>query len=59
MRDLKKIHLKYGGNPTGLTTSAERRREVLGLAQKYNFLILEGRLFDLAHLPPAIQFTHT
>ncbi|KAL5486261.1 hypothetical protein ACEPAI_7307 [Sanghuangporus weigelae] len=31
----------YGGNPTGLTTSTERRREVLALAQKYNFLILE------------------
>ncbi|KAI0342586.1 PLP-dependent transferase [Trametopsis cervina] len=31
----------YGGNPTGLTATLERRREVLQLAHEHNFLILE------------------
>ncbi|KAH9846644.1 PLP-dependent transferase [Lenzites betulinus] len=31
----------YGGNPTGMTASKERRQEVLALALEYNFLILE------------------
>ncbi|KAI1796884.1 PLP-dependent transferase [Ganoderma leucocontextum] len=31
----------YGGNPTGVTTTEERRREVLALAREYNLLILE------------------
>ncbi|EJD07066.1 PLP-dependent transferase [Fomitiporia mediterranea MF3/22] len=31
----------YGCNPTGMTASRERRLEVLDLARKYNFLILE------------------
>ncbi|KAJ3483309.1 hypothetical protein NLI96_g6407 [Meripilus lineatus] len=31
----------YGCNPTGMTATAERRREVLTLARSHNFLILE------------------
>ncbi|OSD06618.1 PLP-dependent transferase [Trametes coccinea BRFM310] len=31
----------YGGNPTGMTASKERRQEVLTLAREHNFLILE------------------
>ncbi|KAF8554447.1 PLP-dependent transferase [Imleria badia] len=31
----------YGCNPTGMTATIERRREVLQLAREYNFLILE------------------
>ncbi|EJF64889.1 PLP-dependent transferase [Dichomitus squalens LYAD-421 SS1] len=31
----------YGGNPTGVTTVEQRRREVLALAREHNFLILE------------------
>lgn len=38
-----KVSDQYGCNPTGMTTSAERRLEVLELARKYNFLILEGK----------------
>lgn len=33
---------QFGCNPTGMTASDDRRREVLELARKYNFLILEG-----------------
>ncbi|THH31490.1 hypothetical protein EUX98_g2696 [Antrodiella citrinella] len=31
----------YGCNPTGMTATTERRREVLGLAREYNLIILE------------------
>ncbi|KAL0067766.1 hypothetical protein AAF712_005206 [Marasmius tenuissimus] len=31
----------YGGNPTGMTASLVRRKEVLKLAREYNFIILE------------------
>ncbi|CAL1717225.1 unnamed protein product [Somion occarium] len=31
----------YGCNPTGMTATVERRREVLALAREHNFLILE------------------
>ncbi|KAF8904208.1 PLP-dependent transferase [Mucidula mucida] len=31
----------YGCNPTGMTATLERRKEVLQLAREYNFLILE------------------
>lgn len=31
----------YGGNPTGATAPTSRRREVLALARKYKFLIVE------------------
>ncbi|KAF8879248.1 PLP-dependent transferase [Infundibulicybe gibba] len=31
----------YGCNPTGVTATLERRKEVLRLAKEYNFLILE------------------
>jgi len=30
----------YGCNPTGMTATVERRKEVLALAREYNFLIL-------------------
>lgn len=33
---------QYGCNPTGVTSTLERRLEVLELARKHNFLILEG-----------------
>ncbi|KAF8630898.1 hypothetical protein AX17_005256 [Amanita inopinata Kibby_2008] len=33
--------IPYGSNPTGLTTSQERRIEVLQLARKHNFIIVE------------------
>ncbi|PIL35518.1 hypothetical protein GSI_02246 [Ganoderma sinense ZZ0214-1] len=32
---------QYGANPTGVTSTLERRLEVLELARKHNFLILE------------------
>lgn len=32
---------QYGNNPSGATTTTERRKEILALASKYNFLILE------------------
>ncbi|EJD49564.1 TdiD protein [Auricularia subglabra TFB-10046 SS5] len=31
----------YGNNPSGATTTLERRKEILKLASEYNFLILE------------------
>lgn len=34
--------LQYGCNPTGMTATVERRKEVLQLAREHNFLILEG-----------------
>ncbi|KAJ7253440.1 PLP-dependent transferase [Mycena rebaudengoi] len=41
--------IPYGGNPTGATTTLERRREVLQLAREHEFLILEGK-FSLTAL---------
>lgn len=35
---------QYGSNPTGMTSTLERRLQVLELAREHNFLILEGRL---------------
>ncbi|THH16877.1 hypothetical protein EW146_g3850 [Bondarzewia mesenterica] len=32
----------YGGNPTGMTASLERRLETLSLARQHDFIILEG-----------------
>jgi len=34
--------VQYGCNPTGMTATLERRKEVLKLAREHNFLILEG-----------------
>ncbi|TCD61057.1 hypothetical protein EIP91_009114 [Steccherinum ochraceum] len=34
----------YGCNPTGMTATIERRREVLQLAREHNLIILEGML---------------
>jgi len=31
----------YGSNPTGMTSTLERRKEILSLAREYNFLIFE------------------
>ncbi|TFK49721.1 PLP-dependent transferase [Heliocybe sulcata] len=31
----------FGSNPTGSTTTLERRKEILSLAREYNFLIME------------------
>jgi tryptophan aminotransferase len=52
--------LEYGCNPTGVTASLERRKDVLALAREHNFIILEGdghffRLntsFSLFNRPP-------
>ncbi|KAJ4490531.1 pyridoxal phosphate-dependent transferase [Lentinula aciculospora] len=35
------LWVSYGCNPTGMTASLERRKEVLRLARQYNFIILE------------------
>lgn len=35
---------KYGCNPTGMTATLQRRKEVLRLAREHNFIILEGEL---------------
>ncbi|KAH0832989.1 pyridoxal phosphate-dependent transferase [Lanmaoa asiatica] len=37
----------YGGNPAGMTTTVERRREILALAREHDFLIMEGVWFYL------------
>ena len=34
---------KFGCNPTGVTSTLERRLEILELSRKHNFLILEGK----------------
>lgn len=36
------LYDQYGSNPSGVTTSLERRLEVLRLARQHNFLVLEG-----------------
>jgi len=33
---------KYGCNPTGMTASLKRRKEVISLAREHDFMILEG-----------------
>ncbi|KAI5985330.1 pyridoxal phosphate-dependent transferase, partial [Pisolithus marmoratus] len=48
----------YGCNPTGMTATIERRREVLSLAREHNFLILEDDpyfylYFGKAERPPS------
>ncbi|KIK80735.1 hypothetical protein PAXRUDRAFT_833353 [Paxillus rubicundulus Ve08.2h10] len=48
----------YGCNPTGMTATIERRREVLQLAREHNFLILEDDpyfylYFGKAERPPS------
>ncbi|KAF9020567.1 TdiD protein [Hymenopellis radicata] len=53
--------IPYGANPTGMTTSLPRRQEVLKLARKYNFLILEDdpyyHLYFGSGAPPASYFS--
>ncbi|KAF8907747.1 pyridoxal phosphate-dependent transferase [Mucidula mucida] len=53
--------IPYGANPTGMTTSLARRQEVLKLARKYNFLILEDdpyyHLYFGSAAPPASYFS--
>lgn len=34
---------QYGCNPTGVTTTEERRRDILAFAVKHSFLIFEGQ----------------
>lgn len=41
--------IQYGCNPTGMTSTLERRLQVLELARQHNFLILEG---TSANIPP-------
>lgn len=42
--------LQYGCNPTGMTATLERRKEVLRLAREHNFLILEGDYISFVFL---------
>ncbi|KAH9945129.1 PLP-dependent transferase [Epithele typhae] len=42
----------YGGNPTGMTTIAERRLEVLALAREHDFLILEDDPYYFLYFGP-------
>ena len=37
------IIVQYGCNPTGMTATTERRKEVLRLAREHSFIILEGK----------------
>ncbi|EDR05824.1 uncharacterized protein LACBIDRAFT_191053 [Laccaria bicolor S238N-H82] len=39
----------YGCNPTGMTATLKRRKEVLRLAREHDFIILEGMCFFLSH----------
>jgi tryptophan aminotransferase len=54
---------QYGCNPTGMTTSLERRREVLLLAEEHDFLILEGEwriMHQMSHITHlSLQTIHT
>lgn len=65
-KHLKRPKLIYlmptGHNPTGITLSLERRRRVVELANKYNFLIIEDdpyyhlQLDDNEHIPSLLKF---
>jgi len=51
----------YGCNPTGMTATVERRREVLDLAREHNFIILEDDpyyyvYYGIAARPPSYFF---
>ncbi|KAF5349795.1 hypothetical protein D9758_010180 [Tetrapyrgos nigripes] len=43
----------YGCNPTGMTATPERRKEVLKLAREYNFIILEDDPYYYVYYGPA------
>ncbi|KAF7289656.1 Aminotran-1-2 domain-containing protein [Mycena chlorophos] len=45
--------IPYGGNPTGATTTVERRREVLALAREHDFIILEDDPYHYLYFGPA------
>lgn len=65
-KNLKKPKLIYlmptGHNPTGITLSSERRQQVVELANKYNFLIVEDdpyyhlQLENTDHVPSLLKF---
>ena len=48
--------LQYGCNPTGMTATLERRKEVLELAREHNFLILEGRILRISSMLHVVLF---
>lgn len=52
-RSIAHVLIKFGSNPAGMTTSEERRREVLALSAKYDFLIFEGQC---GPSPPKLSF---
>ncbi|EKM58576.1 uncharacterized protein PHACADRAFT_207395 [Phanerochaete carnosa HHB-10118-sp] len=45
----------YGCNPTGMTATLERRREVLRLAREHNFLILEDDPYYYLYYGDAVR----
>ncbi|KIK63939.1 hypothetical protein GYMLUDRAFT_40149 [Collybiopsis luxurians FD-317 M1] len=45
----------YGCNPTGMTASLERRKEVLKLARQYNFIILEDDPYYYLYYGKAVR----
>ncbi|KAN0092921.1 Pyridoxal phosphate-dependent transferase [Tylopilus felleus] len=45
----------YGCNPTGMTATTERRREVLQIAQEFNFLILEDDPYYYLYFGKAVR----
>jgi tryptophan aminotransferase len=45
---------QYGCNPSGVTTSEHRRREILQLAEEHDFLVLEGLHTVEPHAPPLL-----
>ncbi|PFH53412.1 hypothetical protein AMATHDRAFT_1465 [Amanita thiersii Skay4041] len=54
------VILKFGSNPTGITTTEKRRVEILRLARKHNFIILEDdpyfHLYFGSEMRPASYF---
>ena len=44
--DTSYLESKYGCNPTGVTATLQRRKEVLKLSREHNFIILEGSLLS-------------
>ncbi|KZT67413.1 PLP-dependent transferase [Daedalea quercina L-15889] len=46
----------YGCNPTGMTATLDRRREVLALAREYNFIILEDDPYYFLYYGDAARY---
>ncbi|KAG6840389.1 hypothetical protein C0991_007019 [Blastosporella zonata] len=50
------IYVQYGCNPTGMTATLERRKEVLALAREHNFLILEDDPYYFLYYGKAARY---